>query len=140
MGGGGGRCLQQCQQQATCPCHGSWDADTLHSRYAMLTACALRPFWPTYRCMTSQKPQKFDADRAQFLANMTEVVVRQLERRWARELADRKEGTHLARSLECYDMAYMLVDASTPDWRVIYMNNASQDLLGECMQCCWQGQ
>ncbi len=62
---------------------------------------------------------------------MAELLVRQLERNWALQLAEQKAGVHLARSLASYDMAYMLVDAGKRDWRVIYMNKAAERHLGE---------
>jgi hypothetical protein len=34
-----------------------------------------------------QQPRKFDAERGTILANLSEMLVRQIEERWAREAA-----------------------------------------------------
>ncbi len=86
---------------------------------------------PATSCLYGQEPRKFDATRGQLLANMAEMLVRQLEREWAEQMQKKKEGGRLKRSLAAYDAAYMMVDVSKPDWRVIYMNKAAQTQMGE---------
>ena len=81
-----------------------------------------------------QEPRKFDAMRAQVLANMAEMLVRQLERQWALQLAEQKDMGRMMRSLSVYDMAYLFVDvggAGSSSWRVLHMNNNAIDRLGE---------
>lgn len=39
------------------------------------------------RCIMGQQPRKFDAERGTILANLSEMLVRQIEERWAREAA-----------------------------------------------------
>lgn len=77
-----------------------------------------------------QQPHTFDAMRAQLLANCSELLVRQLERRWALEMAERQDGRRLMRSLTCYETAYLFVDVAGPTWRVLHANQPAIDLLG----------
>ena len=83
------------------------------------------------RCMVGQEPTEFDATRGQVLANITELVVRQLEQKWAMSQA-RNSSVQLMRSLACYDEAFLFLDTSRQgDWRVLHMNKAASKLLGK---------
>ncbi len=84
----------------------------------------------SHRCIFGHKPGKFDATRAQLLANFAELVVRQIEANWALKLQQKRDASQLARSLACYDLAYLLVDVAQPEWRVLYVNKAAQKQLG----------
>ena len=78
-----------------------------------------------------QQPGEFDATRGQVLANITELLVRQLEHKWAQAEAHRS-SLQLMRSLACYDEAFMFLDTSRQgDWRVLHMNQAASKLLGK---------
>ena len=53
------------------------------------------------------------------LANLSEMMVRQLERNWAQDEA-RKNNMQLMRALSCYDTAFLFLDLSKPgDWQVM---------------------
>ena len=83
------------------------------------------------RCMVGQEPTEFDATRGQVLANITELLVRQLEQKWAMSQA-RNSSVQLMRSLACYDEAFLFLDTSRQgDWRVLHMNKAASKLLGK---------
>lgn len=58
------------------------------------------------------------------LNNLSEMVVRQLERKWALE-AEKDRAADMLRSLACYSQAYMFVDASGPCWRILHMNDSA---------------
>ena len=84
-----------------------------------------------YRCLVRQEPAEFDATRGQVLSNIAELLVRQLERKWAESEA-RRGHVQLMRSLACYDEAFLFLDTSKKgDWRVLHMNQAASKLLGK---------
>ena len=84
-----------------------------------------------YRCMVGHEPAEFDATRGQVLANISELLVRQLERKWAESEA-RQSNVQLMRCLACYDEGFMLLDTSGEgDWRVLHINKAASKLLGK---------
>lgn len=84
-------------------------------------------------CLVSQKPRSFDATRSVVLGNMAELLVRQLEYKWAESEA-RQSNVQLMRSLACYEEAFLFLDTSKAgDWRVLHMNMAACNLLG----CDW---
>ncbi|GBF95008.1 hypothetical protein Rsub_07509 [Raphidocelis subcapitata] len=84
-------------------------------------------------CIMGQRARKFDATRAQVLANLAEMMTRQLEARWARQLAaagDVAGAVARLRPLAAYDAAYMVVDTSSSPWRVMHLNVPAIDALG----------
>jgi GAF domain-containing protein len=81
-------------------------------------------------CIMGQQPRKFDATRAQLLANMAELLVRQLERTWVMQLQEEQQGKQLARSMSVYDSACLFVDVSKPTWRVLHANVPAIEQLG----------
>ena len=82
------------------------------------------------RCLVGREPTQFDATRGQVLANITELLVRQLEQKWAKSEAQHS-SVQLMRSLACYDEAFIFLDTSRQgDWRVLHMNKAAAKLLG----------
>ena len=84
------------------------------------------------RCLVSQKPRSFDATRSVVLGNMAELLVRQLEYKWAESEA-RQSNVQLMRSLACYEEAFLFLDTSKAgDWR-LHMNMAACKLLGELL-------
>ncbi len=83
-----------------------------------------------------QQPRSFDATRGQLLANLAEMIVRQLEHSWAMRMCSALGSNgNLMRSIACYDSAYLFVEVVDDAWRVMHMNPAAIDLLGE-----WGGQ
>ena len=83
------------------------------------------------RCIVGHTAAKFDATRGAVLANIAELLVRQLERKWAESEA-RQSDVQLMRSLACYDEAFMFLDTSRQgNWRVLHMNRAASKLLGK---------
>lgn len=82
------------------------------------------------------EPRGFDATRGLVLSNLAEMLVRQLEHKWAESEA-RQSNVQLMRSLACYEEAFLFLDTSRGgDWRVLHMNMAASKLLGECLSCC----
>ena len=77
-----------------------------------------------------QQARSFDATRAQLLANCSELLVRQLERRWALQRMQLQDAAALARPIACYDAAYLFVDAAGERWRVLHMNEPAIQQLG----------
>ena len=67
------------------------------------------------------------------MGNMAELLVRQLEYKWAESEA-RQSNVQLMRSLACYEEAFLFLDTSKAgDWRVLHMNMAACKLLGELL-------
>ena len=83
------------------------------------------------RCIVGHEQVHFDATRGLVLANIAELVIRQLEQKWAESEA-RESNVQLMRSLACYNEAFLFLDTSREgDWRVLHMNKAAAQLLGE---------
>ena len=77
------------------------------------------------------EPRKFDASRGLVLTNLAEMLVRQLEQKWAESEA-RQSNVQLMRSLACYEEAFLFLDTSKAgDWKVLHMNMAASALLGK---------
>jgi len=87
-------------------------------------------FFSSRRCIMGQHPRKFDATRGQLLTNCAEMLVRQLEQKWALQMAGSSKGSGLLRSLACYSAAYLFVDVSESAWQVLHMNEAAVQQLG----------
>ena len=82
------------------------------------------------RCIVGHEPREFDASRGLVLSNLSEMLVRQLEHKWAESEA-RQSSVQLMRSLACYEEAFFFLDTSREgDWRVLHMNLAASKLLG----------
>ncbi|KAI8471183.1 MAG: kinase-like domain-containing protein, partial [Monoraphidium minutum] len=84
-------------------------------------------------CVMGHTAQRFDATRAQCLANLAEMMVRQLERKWAQQLAERSDvgaAVTRLRPLAAYDTPYLVVDTAASPWRVMHMNVPAADTLG----------
>ena len=82
------------------------------------------------RCMVGHEPREFDASRGLVLSNLSEMLVRQLEQKWAESEA-RQSSVQLMRSLACYEEAFLFLDTSREgDWRALHMNLAASKLLG----------
>ncbi|KIY92470.1 mixed lineage protein kinase, partial [Monoraphidium neglectum] len=84
-------------------------------------------------CVMGNKAQRFDATRAQVLANLAEMMVRQLEQKWARQLSNQSDvsaAVQRLRPLGAYDTPYLVVDTASSPWRVLHMNNPAIDMLG----------
>lgn len=85
----------------------------------------------THRCICGVAPRKFDATRARVLANMGELVVRQLEGSWVQRRVIGGEGLRLQRSLAAYRSPYIFVDTSSRRWMVLHMTPSASAMLGE---------
>ena len=82
------------------------------------------------RCIVGHEPREFDATRGLVLSNLSEMLVRQLERKWAESEA-LQSNVQLMRSLACYEEAFLFLDTSREgDWRVLHMNMAASTALG----------
>ena len=79
-----------------------------------------------------QEPRKFDATRGVILANLSELLVRQIEARWASQARRKCEAGHLKRAADAYNSATGFIDASDPrSWRVLHLNGPAVELLGK---------
>eukprot|EP00775_Hariotina_reticulata_P004061 gene4061-4308_t len=82
-------------------------------------------------CIMGQKPRTFDATRGAILANLSELLVRQIERRWALQQASKNEGSALLRNADAYESAVAFIDATDMNaWRVLHLNTPAKELLG----------
>eukprot|EP00878_Enallax_costatus_P000875 GHUV01001002.1.p1 GENE.GHUV01001002.1~~GHUV01001002.1.p1 ORF type:complete len:587 (+),score=149.39 GHUV01001002.1:244-2004(+) len=82
-------------------------------------------------CIMGQEPRKFDATRGAILANLSELLVRQIERRWVTQEAAKLQGSKLLRSVDCYDTAVGFIDSTdVTSWKVLHLNGPAIDLLG----------
>lgn len=84
-------------------------------------------------CVMGGKAQRFDATRAQVLANLAEMMVRQLERKWVEQLEARSDvnvAVRQLRPLSAYTTAFLVVDTASSPWRVLHMNVPAIDMLG----------
>eukprot|EP00879_Flechtneria_rotunda_P024348 GHRR01025807.1.p1 GENE.GHRR01025807.1~~GHRR01025807.1.p1 ORF type:complete len:558 (+),score=172.49 GHRR01025807.1:730-2403(+) len=98
----------------------------------LLTVCQPSFAAPVYfRCIMGQEPRKFDATRGAILANLSELLVRQIEARWALQEENKQQGSNLLRSADAYTSACSLVDASdNNNWRILHLNAPAVELLG----------
>ncbi|KAF6263741.1 hypothetical protein COO60DRAFT_1292858, partial [Scenedesmus sp. NREL 46B-D3] len=81
-------------------------------------------------CVMGQQPGKFDAQRGQLLANLAEMLVRQLEVKWVHTLQASGSAPGLRRSMSCYDTCYLVLDLSANPWRVVHMNEPAREATG----------
>lgn len=73
-----------------------------------------------------------DQERAAILCNIAELVTREMEMEWAAR-AQRAHTLRLLRSMDCYKAAFMFVDVSVSQWRVLYMNEQAIQKTGESL-------
>jgi len=80
-----------------------------------------------------QQPRKFDAARGTMLANLSEMLVRQIERAWVQSsTAASIGGSKLLRTADAYTAACGIIDASDVScWRLLHLNGPAVELLGE---------
>ncbi len=70
------------------------------------------------------------------LSNLSELLVRRIEQRWAEQARAKRQaaGSELRRSMECYRAATLFVDlrggVGAAGWRVLHMNAPAMDVLG----------
>ena len=83
----------------------------------------------TCRAVVSQTARTLDVGAAVFLANMAELFVMELERKWA--LAT-PHTAQLHRPVAAYHAAVLLVDAHKPGWPVLLSSTAAASELGAC--------
>lgn len=81
-------------------------------------------------CIIDNKPRTFDAESCNMLANMAEMVVREIEKDAAlakqRERSEQlhRENHQLIRALDCFNEGIMLVNMSLPSWPILFANEA----------------
>ncbi|KAL3143838.1 hypothetical protein ABBQ32_003662 [Trebouxia sp. C0010 RCD-2024] len=83
-------------------------------------------------CIIDRKQRTFDAESCRLLCNFAEVVVREIEKNDARA-AEQKNLDQVAgfqKSLEGFSEGILLVDTSTPDWDVLFQNEAWLGITG----------
>ncbi|KAL0037106.1 hypothetical protein WJX79_000594 [Trebouxia sp. C0005] len=77
-------------------------------------------------CIIDRKQRHFDAESCRLLCNFAEVVVRELEKDAARAAEQRslERVSGFQQSLEAESEGILLVDTSTPDWNILFQNEA----------------
>eukprot|EP00879_Flechtneria_rotunda_P009419 GHRR01009861.1.p1 GENE.GHRR01009861.1~~GHRR01009861.1.p1 ORF type:complete len:626 (+),score=158.82 GHRR01009861.1:171-2048(+) len=90
-------------------------------------------------CIIDKNPRSFDAESCNMLANMAEMVIREIERdkaleeqRLQQERAAKGEQTHkqLLRAIDCFTEAIMLVDMSGDNWSIMFANESWESVTG----------
>eukprot|EP00882_Tetradesmus_deserticola_P000798 GHRQ01000869.1.p1 GENE.GHRQ01000869.1~~GHRQ01000869.1.p1 ORF type:complete len:829 (+),score=338.09 GHRQ01000869.1:201-2489(+) len=91
-------------------------------------------------CIIDVKPRTFDAESCNMLANMAEMVVREIEKDKALEeqrlrqqrLRSKEDQAKLLRVFDCFSEAIMLVDTSAgDDWGIMFANEAWENVVGQ---------
>lgn len=77
-------------------------------------------------CIIDRKQRHFDAESCRLLCNFAEVVVRELEKDEAKAAEQRslERVSGFQQSLETESEGILLVDTSTPDWNILFQNEA----------------
>ncbi|KAG2489421.1 hypothetical protein HYH03_012059 [Edaphochlamys debaryana] len=81
-------------------------------------------------CVIDNKPRAFDAESCNMLANMAEMVIREiekdtlLEQQKARSELLTQQNSQLIRALDCFQEGIMLVNMSLPTWPILFVNEA----------------
>mmetsp|Transcript_31353 Transcript_31353/g.79990 ORF Transcript_31353/g.79990 Transcript_31353/m.79990 type:complete len:891 (-) Transcript_31353:88-2760(-) len=81
-------------------------------------------------CFADVRPRKIDAAACVMVNNLSELVVRQLEKDIALKQAQKNnqelEHTYknLQRTVDCFDHCVVLLDTEAPGWRIVYTNAA----------------
>ncbi|PNW70925.1 hypothetical protein CHLRE_17g739250v5 [Chlamydomonas reinhardtii] len=87
-------------------------------------------------CIIDNKPRQFDAESCNMLANMAEMVVREIEKDKLIEAQKIKsemlyrENNQLIRALDCFNEGIMLVNMSLPAWPILFVNEAWEKATG----------
>lgn len=87
-------------------------------------------------CIIDSKSRQFDAESCILLANMAEMVVREIEKekmlehQKAKSALLTKENKQLLRAMDCFSEGIILVNVSDPKWPVVYMNEAFSKVTG----------
>ncbi|GIL48868.1 hypothetical protein Vafri_5296 [Volvox africanus] len=87
-------------------------------------------------CIIDNKPRSFDAESCNMLANMAEMVVREIEKDMLLEAQKAKseqlyrENNQLIRALDCFNEGIMLVNMSLPTWPIMFVNEAWEKATG----------
>ncbi|WIA08911.1 hypothetical protein OEZ85_008329 [Tetradesmus obliquus] len=90
-------------------------------------------------CIIDGKPRSFDAESCNMLANMAEMVVREMEKDKALEeqrmrqqrQRNKEDQAQLLRVFDCFSEAIMLVDTSGDDWNIVFANEAWESVVGQ---------
>eukprot|EP00891_Asterochloris_glomerata_P001527 jgi/Astpho2/1527/Aster-05401 len=84
-------------------------------------------------CVIDKKPRHFDAESCNLLCNFAEVVVREIEKEKLRaneSMRLSRQTSGLLRALDCFSQGIMLVDTSTSDWSIVFVNDAWVTITG----------
>ncbi|KAJ9531495.1 hypothetical protein QJQ45_015041 [Haematococcus lacustris] len=87
-------------------------------------------------CVIDRQPRAFGPEQGMLLANLAEMVVREIERdqamaaQRAKTEALHEENDQLLRAIGAFSEGIVLVDASTSDWKIEFTNEAWEGLTG----------
>lgn len=71
-------------------------------------------------CFVDSKPRNFGAEQLMILANLAEMVGRELERGAALHAQAKSQRAFMSRALECFTTAVAFVDVCAPGWRIMH--------------------
>lgn len=97
-------------------------------------------------CFADVKPRQFDAASCVVINNLSELVVRQLEKKIALKLKSKEHEDiaaayrHVQRSLDAFDHCVLLLDTTAKEgWKIIYSNASLGKMTGldrdSCVGC-----
>jgi GAF domain-containing protein len=87
-------------------------------------------------CVCDDKARDFDAGQCTILNNLSEMVVRHLEKEKLLKMkqsdneALRTAYKRIERALDCFENCVVMLDTSVPGFRVVYVNEAWDSLTG----------
>jgi len=85
-------------------------------------------------CIIDRASRRFDAESCMLLANMGEMVVREIEKESLLEEQKKKsaqltvENTQLLRAIDAFNEGIVLCDVSEPNWPIVFINEAWENL------------
>ncbi len=79
--------------------------------------------------MGTSYPREFGPGPAGILANLSELVVHEIEAAGERSL-QRQQSEKLLAAMDLYQEAFMLVDTTVPKWRILHLNLMAANEIG----------
>ncbi|MEW5298840.1 MAG: hypothetical protein WDW36_001918 [Sanguina aurantia] len=87
-------------------------------------------------CIIDVVPHRFDAQSCNLLANMAEMVVREIEKEAMLQAQTQKglelsqQNQKLLRTIDCFREGVLLLNLSEPEWLILFVNEAFGNLAG----------
>ena len=93
------------------------------ARHACERCCRAR------RCLGNTRPRQFGPGPAGVLANLTELIVHEVEAAAGRAL-QRQQSERLLAVMDLYQAPHLLVDTGAHRWRVVHLNARGVEAAG----------